>query len=228
VSVNEVGQSAEGWFAKLAAADQAALLELGSPRQYRPGSTLFHEGDLSDWVVVTTSGRVKISATTADGRDIVLAVRPAPECLGELSALDALPRSGTATAIDAVEARVVTGERFRAFLEAHPHATLLLLKSATGRLRDADRRRVEFVGLDSVGRVATQLLELVDRFGSVAADGTTRIDVPLTQDELAGLTGASREAVGKALSLFRRRGWIVTGRRSITVISVEGLRSRAV
>jgi CRP-like cAMP-binding protein len=227
VSVNDVGESPEGWFVKLPAAEQAALLDLGPTRQYRPGTALFHEGDLSDWVVLVTSGRVKISAATTDGRDVVLAVRAAPECMGELSALDALPRSATVTAIDLVEARVVPGERFREFLVAHPHATLLLLKSATGRLRDSDRRRVEFVGLDSVGRVATQLLELVDRFGAVAADGTTRIDVPLTQDELAGLTGASREAVGKALSLFRRRGWIVTGRRSITVISVEGLRSRA-
>jgi CRP/FNR family transcriptional regulator, cyclic AMP receptor protein len=222
-----VGQSAEGWFNKLPAADRAALLDLGSPRQYRPGSTLFHEGDLSDWVVLITGGQVKVSATTGEGRDVVLAVRRAPSCLGELSALDARPRSATVTAMDSVSARVVPGERFRAFLEATPRATLVFLTSMTGRLRDADRRRVEFVGLDSVGRVATQLLELVEQFGSDTGDGMIRIDVPLTQDELAGLTGASREAVGKALSLFRRRGWIVTGRRSITVASVDGLRSRA-
>jgi CRP/FNR family transcriptional regulator, cyclic AMP receptor protein len=222
-----VAQPPEGWFAKLPEADRAALLALGPARQYRPGSALFHEGDLSDWVVLTTNGRVKISATTADGRDVVLAVRDAPEGLGELSALDGRPRSATVTAIDLVQARVVPGERFRTFLEANPHATLLLLKLVTGRLRDADRRRVEFVGLDSVGRVAAQLLELVERFGTVGGDGTTRIDVPLSQDELAGLTGASREAVSKALSLFRRQGWIVTGRRSITVTSIEGLRSRA-
>jgi CRP-like cAMP-binding protein len=158
---------------------------------------------------------------------VVLAVRRAPSCLGELSALDARPRSATVTAIDSVSVRVVPGERFRAFLEATPRATLVFLTSMTGRLRDADRRRVEFVGLDSVGRVATQLLELVEQFGSDTGDGMVRIDVALTQDELAGLTGASREAVGKALSLFRQRGWIVTGRRSITVASVDGLRSRA-
>ena len=53
------------------------------------------------------------------------------------------------------------------------------------------------------------------------------IDLPLSQGELAGLTGASREAVGKALHLFRRLGWIATGRRRITVIAMDRLRARA-
>jgi CRP-like cAMP-binding protein len=215
------------WFTGLPAAERADLHQRGSQRRYRAGATLFLEGDLSDWVALVTDGRVKVSAATTEGKEVVLAVCGPGELLGELSAIDASPRSATATAIDAVHAQVVTGEKFRAFLAESPRASLAFLRSLSGRLRDADRRRVEFVALDSVGRVATRVMEMAERYGVVMADGTTRVDIPLSQEELAGLTGASREAVGKALQLFRQRGWIRTGRRTITILDVEGIRSRA-
>jgi CRP-like cAMP-binding protein len=169
---------------------------------------------------------VKISAATTDGREVVLAIYGAGDLLGELSAIDARPRSATATAIDPVDARIVAGEEFRAFMAASSQASLFFLKSLSGRLRDSDRRRVEFIALDSVGRVATQVVELAEQYGVGLPDGTILIDLPLSQDELAGLTGASREAVGKALHLFRSRGWMSTARRSITVRDLDGLRSR--
>jgi CRP/FNR family transcriptional regulator, cyclic AMP receptor protein len=188
---------------------------------------LFHEGDLSDWVVLVADGRVKISAAAADGKEVLLAICGSGELLGELSAIDAGPRSVTSTAIDAVDSHVVTSEESPAFLASSPGASLALLGSLTGRVRDSDRRRVEFVALDCLGRVATQVADLAERYGVTLEDGTTRVDIPLSQDELAGLTGASREAVGKALQLFRRRGWIATARRSIAVLDLDRLRSRA-
>jgi CRP-like cAMP-binding protein len=211
----------------LSVADKAALHSRGATRHYRTGVTLFHEGDLSDWVVLLTAGKVKVSATTADGKEVVLGVCCAGDLLGELSAVDAGPRSATATAIAPVDARVVPGEEFREFLRTNPQASLMLLTFVSSRLRNSDRRRIEFVGLDSVGRAAAQITELAEQFGIAMPDGSTRIDIALTQGELAGLTGTSREAIGKALHLFRRRGWIITGRRSITVVDVDGLRSRA-
>jgi CRP/FNR family cyclic AMP-dependent transcriptional regulator len=121
---------------------------------------------------------------------------------------------------------VIPAEEFRAFLASSPHAALLLLVSICARLRVTDRRNVEFVALDSVGRVAARLVELAEQFG-VPSGGGVRIDVPITQDVLAGWTGSSREAVSKALRLLRSRGWITTARRSVTVIDVAALRARA-
>jgi len=216
-----------GWFAELPAAERAALHARGTNRRFRAGSTLFHEGDPSDWVVLLTDGRVKIASLTADGKDVVLSVCAPGELIGELSAVDGLPRSATATAIDPVVAQVIPAEEFRTFLAGHPAASLSLLASVCARLRDSDRRRVEFVALDSIGRVARRLVELAEQFGVADADGALRIDVPITQDELAGWTGSSREAVGKALHALRGRAWIRTARRCITVVDLEGLRSRA-
>ena len=216
-----------GWFAELPAAERAAMHARGTARRYRTGSALFHEGDTSDWVVLLTNGRVKVSSTTPDGKDVVLSVCAPGELLGELSALDGRPRSATAVAMDPVEARVIQGADFRQFLASSTSAALLLLVSVCGRLRVSDRRQVEFVALDSVGRVAARLVELAEQFGIVGSDGHIRIDVPITQEDLAGWTGSSREAVGKALHNLRGRGWIVTGRRVITVVDLDGLRSRA-
>jgi CRP-like cAMP-binding protein len=218
---------ADSWFAQLPAVERAALHARGTARHYRAGSTLFNEGDLSDWVVLLTEGRVKVSAAAAQGREVLLAVRGPGQLLGELSAVDAGPRSATVTAIDPVDARIITGDGFREFLAANPATSLLFLRTVSSRLRDSDRRRVEFVGLDTVGRVAGRLVELALEHGVASAGAGTRIDLPLSQDELAGLTGASREAVSKALRLFRSRGWITTGRRCITVIDLDSLRSRA-
>jgi CRP-like cAMP-binding protein len=215
-----------GWFVGLPAALRADLHQRGTRRGYRAASTLFHEGDASDWVVLLTGGRVKVTSATPEGRDVVLGVAVPGEVIGELSALDGQPRSATATAIDLVEGRVISASEFRAFLAAHPDAALSLLASLSHRLRVSDRRNVEFVAMDSVGRVARRLVELAEQFGVPASDGTVRIGVPISQEELAGWTGSSREAVGKALQSLRQRGWILTGRRTITIVDLEGLRSR--
>ena len=95
------------------------------------------------------------------------------------------------------------------------------------RLRDADRKRAEFAAYDTVGRVASRLLELADRFGESQENGI-RISLPLTQEELAGWTGSSREAVSKALSSLRSLGCIETKRRGITILDIGRLRKRAV
>ncbi len=184
------------------------------------------EGEASDHVVVLLAGRAKVSSYTADGKEVVLAVRGPGELIGELSALDEGARSATVSALEPIEALIIPSERFVAFLSDHVRLAILMLQTTIRRLRDSDRKRVEFGAYDTPGRVARRLLELVDRYGE--GDGSVmRIDLSLTQDELAGWTGSSREAVSKALREFRDRGWIETGRRSIKVLDVAALRVRA-
>lgn len=222
-----IDTESRGLLDRLPAADRAELERRGTRRRYRAGAPLFHEGDPSDWVAVVLGGRVKVSAVAGEGKEVVLAVCSSGDVLGELSAIDGLSRSATATAVDTVEALVVPVAGFRGFLGASPTASLLLLQSIAGRLRDADRREVEYTALDSMSRVATRLVELAERFGVPDRQGGVEIRLPITQDELAGWSGCSREAVGKALQALRARGWVRTGRRSIVVVDPQGLRSRA-
>jgi CRP/FNR family transcriptional regulator, cyclic AMP receptor protein len=95
-----------------------------------------------------------------------------------------------------------------------------------GRLRDSDRKRVEFGAHDTTGRVAARLVELAERFGQTAGD-QVKIAMPLSQDELASWTGSSREAVSKALSALRSLGWIETSRLRVVIRDLAALRARA-
>ena len=108
-------------------------------------------------------------------------------------------------------------------LEGHPAPALAVMGTLSRRLRDADAKRVEFAPLGTLARVAGRLLELVERFG-VTDDETTLIALPLSQEELAGWTGASIESVGRALQTMRTLEWIQTRRREIRILDVEALR----
>jgi CRP/FNR family transcriptional regulator, cyclic AMP receptor protein len=212
----------EGFLSELEPQEREDLRKIGSLRRYRRGDVLFHQGDDAGAVVLLLEGHVK-AAMMNDGREVILAFPGPGELLGELSAVDGKPRSGTVRAVDDVEAVVIPGSAFRAFLEQRPRVALVLLRSVTARLREADRLRVDYAVNDVVVRVAGRLVELCDRYG--AEDGTG-IDVGLaiTQDELAAWAGASREAVAKGMALLRTLGWVQTERRRIIVLDLPALR----
>jgi CRP-like cAMP-binding protein len=206
---------------------EAAALEAGGTvRQWRRGAVIYREAERSDWVVVLQSGRVKVSSDTASGTEVVLAVRGPGALVGELSAIDREPLSATVTALEPVTALVVPHAEFERFLQSHGRVAYLLMRQLSLRLRDADRKRIEFGAYDTTGRVAARLVELAERFGAETPDGV-RIGLPLSQDELAGWTGASREAVTKALRTLRGEGWIKTGRLYVVVRDIQALRERA-
>src|SRR6266540_3834798 len=122
------------------------------------------------------------------------------------------------------EGVLISGDRFRAFLRAHPHAMLGLLAEVISRLREADRRRLEFGAHDVAGRVSRLLLDLVDTFGpDTGADTGRPVTIPLSQHDLAGATGASREAVSRALRRLRQSRAIATGRRRVVVLKTDEL-----
>jgi CRP-like cAMP-binding protein len=212
--------------AELGPAHLETLRSRGWRRRFNRGALLFEEGGTTDQVMIVLHGRVKISHFTADGREIILAVRGPGELLGELSAIDQGPRSATALAAEPVEALVLTVEDFQQFVASTPRAAMVMLYGLVRRLREADRKRIEFAAYDTVGRVALRLLDLAREFGE-PVEGGVRITLPLSQQELAGLIGASREAVSKALQQLRKRGWIETQRRGISILDQEALWKRA-
>lgn len=214
------------FFDLLRADEQAALEAAGRRRQWKRGAVIFREAGRSQAVIILRSGRVKVSSDTASGTEVLLAVRGPGALLGELSAIDGGPMSATVTALEPVTALSVPSPDFQRYLLGHARVSLLLMRELTGRLRDADRKRIEFGAYDTTGRVAARLVELAERFGERIPDGL-RIGLPLSQDELAGWTGASREAVTKALRTLRAEGWISTGRLHVIVHDLAALRARA-
>jgi CRP-like cAMP-binding protein len=212
--------------AELTQQEWADLARHGRPRRLRAGASLFTEGSRSETVVVVISGRVKVFTSAEDGAEVVLAVRGPGALLGEFAAIDQQPHSASIRSLEPVEVLTVGLREFTAFLQEHPRTMWLLMRSLINRLRDADRKRIEFGVHDTLNRLAHRLVELVDRFGEPTESGIM-ITLPLTQDELASWVGASREAVTKALRTLRDRGYVRTRRRMITVVDIEGLRRHA-
>jgi CRP/FNR family cyclic AMP-dependent transcriptional regulator len=194
----------------------------GIPRSFPAGTALIHEGVAPERVLKLVSGRVKIVTTSSDGREGVLAFRGPGEVLGEMAAIDGGVASATVIAVDDVETVAVTVPAFRRHLVDHPEDALHLLEHLVERLREGDARRSEFGRSDTLSRVAARLHELAAAYGAAEGQGV-RIDLPITQEDLAAWVGSSREGVNKALQQLRSLGCIAIERRSITVIDASAL-----
>ncbi|MGP4023834.1 Crp/Fnr family transcriptional regulator [Actinomadura sp. 3N407] len=223
------------FLADLTSAERADLESRGRVRDFERGDTLFVEGEQPGWVAVLLKGRVKAFSYREQGGEALLAVRGPGALLGEVAAIDGLPRSASVAALEPVRAIAVTADEFMAFLQAHGRVSIIIMRMLCQRWRDADRKRAEFGMFDATGRVAQRLVELAERFG-VPYDRRTgpgeggesvRITLNLSQEELAGWVGASREAVSKALRTLRAHGWIETGRRRLIVHDLQALRRHA-
>ena len=202
-----------------------ALRAEGRPVRFRRGQAIFTQGDRAERVFVIERGWILITSIAAGGREIVLGLRGPGDVIGDLSVLDGAPRSATALAVGEVEATVAPGSALtRALSDAE--TAMDLLRVLASRLRDADRKRLEFAALDTLGRVAWRLQELSERFGEQTAEGI-EVELPLSQEQLASWCGASREATVKALAALRTLGCIATRRRSVLIRDVAGLRQHA-
>ncbi|MER7542488.1 Crp/Fnr family transcriptional regulator [Actinomadura sp.] len=219
------------FLADLTPAERADLESRGRVRDFARGDTLFTEGEEPGWVAVLLRGRVKAFSYHEQGGEALLAVRGPGAVLGEVAAIDGQPRSASVQALEPVRALAVSADEFMAFLQSHGRVSIIIMRMLCQRWRDADRKRVEFGMFDATGRVAQRLVELAERFGVPHRTGTgeesVRITLNLSQEELAGWVGASREAVSKALRTLRRHGWIETGRRRLIVHDLQALRRHA-
>jgi CRP-like cAMP-binding protein len=210
----------------LSVADRAALLAAGTVRRFAAGDMLFRAGDWAQHVMFIEQGRVKVVSAGRDGREALLAIRGPGELIGEFAVMDGKPRSAGVQALEPVRARAIPATRFKAFLKERPDASSALVNTILGRLREADRRRLELAVYDVATRVAMFLLELAGQptsgrgrgSSTHSAPATKPIVVVMSQRELADATGSSREAVVKVLRRLRSTGMITTSRRAITIM----------
>jgi CRP-like cAMP-binding protein len=216
---------APGLWSALSTDERESLAGLGARRRVAKGSIVFLEGDDAHDALLIKRGDVKVTMTSLDGHEVVLAVLGADDIVGELAPLDGQPRSANAVALTDVEVVAIPAGAFVDFLERHPKAMRALLGLVTGRLRDTTRRQVEFGTVDALGRTCARLVELAQRWG--VADGhDIVVRSPVSQSDLAAWTGLSREAVVKALRALRQLGWIDNHGREIRVHDLRSLQHR--
>jgi CRP-like cAMP-binding protein len=185
-----------------------------------------YEGEPGERVMILEEGRVKVTRIEPGGHETMLSIRDPGDVLGEMSLIDECPRLATISALEPVSAVVIASSVFRGHLERTPRVAVALLEVEMRRLRETTLKRSQFVGSDTIGRLAARILELSQRYGAESNEGI-QINLALTQEDIAAWTGASRAGVAKALQTLRDLGWIETHRRRLVVRQADALRRRS-
>lgn len=188
-------------------------------RAFSRGDVLFTEGDEPNELFVVVSGRIAIANKSVDGRESVVALMERGDLFGEMPLFDGLARSAEARALENSEVIAIPYVPLKALYESQPDLLWSVVAMLTGRLRDTDEALADSVFLDVTGRTAKRLLEL--------AGDADEFSLPVTQEELAGMVGASRERVNKAIASFVRLGWIDQADRRYRITNREQLTRRA-
>ncbi|MFE3502950.1 Crp/Fnr family transcriptional regulator [Kitasatospora sp. NPDC059160] len=198
----------------------------GAAVRFRPGQTLMRQGDPGTHVLLLRGGSAKVTLRSRTGAEVVLALRTAPQILGERAVLARACRSASASALTVVDALAVPGADFRNLVDASPQAMAAVLGITVDRLQEADRGRLELATRTVTQRLAARLLALLPQIGATdQVEGAVRL--PLTQQDLADWVGASREAVVRTLRQLRADGIVATERGQIVVHGQQALRELA-
>jgi CRP/FNR family transcriptional regulator, cyclic AMP receptor protein len=196
-----------------------ALTAIARERHLIRGDVLFNEGDEPDALYVVLKGRVAIANQSFDNRESVYALMEPGDLFGEMSMLDNLPRSALARALEPSTVLSIPNGPVLELLQSNPAMLWGVTKLLAGRIRAMDEALSDSVFLDVTGRTAKRLLEL--------ADGADEFVLPVTQEELAGMVGASRERVNKAIASFIRLGWLDQHDRRYRIIMRDRLTQRS-
>ncbi len=198
------------------------IASLASRRSYQKGAVIFVQGERGDALFGVIAGRVRISASGAGGQEVFLNIMEPGDTFGEIAVMDGLPRTAGATALD--HATVVTIKRadFLQLLEREPQLAIHLLKLLCERLRWTSELVEESAFLTGPARLAKRLMILASLHGR--ATGIGRLELRISQAELARFLGISRQIVNQHLSEWRRHGWVELGRSQIVIRNAEALR----
>jgi CRP-like cAMP-binding protein len=201
--------------------DDALDLVLAEARtlELRRGDILFEEGAEPDNLYVVEDGRIAMASKSDDGRESVFALMERGDLFGEMPLLDGLGRSAEARALEpSIVVEIPYGPVHQVFQD-RPDLLWGVVRLLSLRLRNMDAALADSVFLDVTGRTAKRLLDM--------SDGEDEFTLPVTQEELAGMVGASRERVNKAIASFVRLGWIDQTDRRYTILDREQLTRRA-
>jgi CRP/FNR family cyclic AMP-dependent transcriptional regulator len=214
-------------FAGLAEDDIREIASVAKRRTFRSGEAIFHRDDPGQVLYVIKEGKVKICLTSPDGQEISLAVFGKGDYFGELSLLDNLGRSADAIALEKVECYTLQRSDFHRAIMKNPKIAIQVLEVLSKRLRNTDQQVEDLRVLDVYGRVAKKLSELAETHGVQVEDGI-RIELRLTQNELASMVGASRESVNKVIGYYTDKRFISTDKHKITIHRVAELKRRII
>lgn len=206
-------------FGELEPAELDNIAGAAETRALQRGDVLFSEGEEAAELFVVADGRIAISNKSIDGRESMMALMERGDLFGEMPLFDGLQRSAEARALEPSSVIAIPYQPLQDLYRDRPTLLWKVVALLAGRLRNVDAALADSVFLDVTGRTAKRLLEL--------AGDQDEFALPITQEELAGMVGASRERVNKAIASFIRLGWIEQIDRRYRITNREQLSRRA-
>jgi CRP/FNR family transcriptional regulator, cyclic AMP receptor protein len=179
-----------------------AIAQRGGKRTFAAQAILINEGDTTDSVYIVLSGRLKVYASSEDGREVVLAEHGPGEYLGELS-LDGAKRSVSAKALEPTTCCIVQGAELRQFLAEHPDFALHITHKLIRMVRRLTEQVKSLALQDVYGRTARLLTEMSDPVGDERV-----LRHKLTQQDIADRVGSSREMVNRVMKELTAGGYV--------------------
>jgi CRP-like cAMP-binding protein len=181
------------------------VLRLSSERRVPRGTSLVQKGDPGSSMMAVLAGRVRVSAVSADGKEITIRYINPGEVFGEIALLDGKPRSADCGAIEDTTLLVLERRHFLPFLRRNEDLSLRLIAVLCEKLRQTSTALEELALFDLPTRLARLLLKLASDYGRQCGKGI-RIDLKMSQRDLSNLVASSRESVNKQLRIWRDDG----------------------
>jgi CRP/FNR family transcriptional regulator, nitrogen oxide reductase regulator len=214
------------FFAELSATEIRAVNEQFREYGFQPGEPIYYSGEMADSLYVVAAGQVKLLRHSLKGQDVLLDVLKPGDYFGSLTTAAGDVYPDTAQAQTAVCALRIGSEAFRALLQQYPRVGLEVLDITARRLR-ATREMVRGLSVDSVEqRIAAVLLKLAHKLGETTAEGIL-IQMPLSRDDLAQMTGTTTETASRIVSQFQKEGLVSSGRQWIAISDLSRLKELA-
>jgi CRP-like cAMP-binding protein len=212
-------------FRSLRAEDSQHIAALLQKQILRKGDALFRKGEEGHSLYLITAGKIKILRQSRDGDEVILALLSPGDFCGEMSLLDGLPRSADAVAAEETQLYGLNRKDFIAYVMNNETAVKAILAALSKRLRKADDFLEDVFFLNVAARLAKKLIELAMSNGFREEDGGP-IRLNVTQKDLAGMIGATRESVNKALRSLREKNLIGFSGNTLVIDNLEALKRR--
>ncbi len=214
------------FFQDLSASDLEQVNSLFHEQDYQVDDVICLAGEPAEQLFVFADGRVRLLHHSLSGKNILLNLLTPGEFFGALSGLGDEVYPDTAQAQYASCILVISRDAFRQVIQRHPGVAAKVIEIMAGRLRAANERVHLLSILPVEGRIASVLLMLSDKFGEKQAIGLL-LQVPLSREDLAGMTGTTTESASRVMSQFQKDGLVRSGRGWVAVVDREGLQAIA-
>jgi len=186
----------------------AMLLLAGSRKHLEAKDVVFNRGEAGSKIYFIMDGGVKVSTLSHEGQEIIFDVLVTGDFFGEMSLFDDKPRTGTVTTLVPTTLFTLGKTEFLGSLEKSPAISIRLIRTLVGRLRMMDSFIEDVIFLDAAERIAKRVIALARMFGRPGEGDEIRIDLRVSQQELANLVGITRESVNKQFREWEKSGVI--------------------